>query len=562
MPDIKIQLFIDTENAAVASAIAHKVEGDTTALIDHLGIPGRPVVSTNLERLNDDQVIRIIVNGNVCRYHAALPAMVHGYVYDGKGGVSERSKKWHEKSFWMPSSPDEEHKLAAFSAMMVMETLKLNPSTLLGAEHFKTYLQSLELSNSKTIQNPEELENLIDVFRDILELKISIVDKARISKTINDRYGSVSLNDLRESLIAELSSGEVVMLFNKEYFKAITAKANEGTNKDEDLIGLMRDGLFYELGIRYPEFRIKFSNTLRPGTFQFKINDLLTCPLIGLSTAECLVNDTVDRLSLLNIKGVVAINPANGYECSIVHEADCDIARQAGFTTWDSLAYFILCFSAVLKDNTQCFINNNFVTTAFEKLKTAWPKLVDTISNRYSVDIISKTIRLLMAEELSIRNLRQIIVSLLEADFITTDPQRYIVFDNRLPERFLPEGYREKPELLAEYVRSKMKEYISHKYTRGSNTLIVYLVDPVLEDIMNDPSSLSDEGTNKILEAIESEIDLQAKPAEQQVILTVNTARAPLKELIKKRLPDMAVVAYTELAPSINIRPIGRISIN
>ena len=36
--------------------------------------------------------------------------------------------------------------------------------------------------------------------------------------------------------------------------------------------------------------------------------------------------------------------------------------------------------------------------------------------------------------------------------------------------------------MLTEYVRNALKRYISHKFTRGGNTLVVYLLDPQIEE--------------------------------------------------------------------------------
>ena len=439
--------------------------------------------------------------------------------------------------------------------------------SVLNAKDFNTYWQSLDLEDSKINLEPEALQSLMEIFQEIQELGISISDEKNrqiITKTINkfSNTEATSMNDLGEALIDELSSDELVILISKEYFKAILP--SESFSEDTALFGLMRDGLFYELGLRFPKFKIIFDDELKQGLFKFKINDSLTHPFTGLGPDKYLVNDTVDRLTLLNIKGTPTVNPANGSECSIISSDYVEIAKQAGLTTWDGLGYLILCFSSVLRNHGKCFIHNKIVHDELEKLATAWPKLVEMLRSRYATGVISKILRLLISEEISIRNLRLITMSILDMDYITADPQKYIVLDDRLPLRHSIDKYvKETPEIIAEYIRSRMKEYISHKYTKGGNTLVAYLLDPAIEAILEvsakDSVSVSKADYDSIMAAVSTEIENLPPTTQNPVILTYNTIRSSVKEMISQTFPRLAVVAYNELAPEMNIQPIARI---
>ncbi len=76
-----------------------------------------------------------------------------------------------------------------------------------------------------------------------------------------------------------------------------------------ELIPFMRDGLFVELGVRFPGVRARGNPSLPPGAYQIQINEV---PVVtGQATlGHILVNDTVDRLKLMNVQGFEAINPA------------------------------------------------------------------------------------------------------------------------------------------------------------------------------------------------------------------------------------------------------------
>ncbi|MCK5688080.1 FHIPEP family type III secretion protein, partial [Myxococcota bacterium] len=109
-----------------------------------------------------------------------------------------------------------------------------------------------------------------------------------------------------------------------------------------EMVPMMRDGLFYELGVKFPGIRVRGNETDLPdGTYIIMINEI---PLISgnVSESQVLVNDTVDRLTLLNIKGEEAVNPANGSECAWIPAEYAEIAEQAGLTTWDAAGYMVL----------------------------------------------------------------------------------------------------------------------------------------------------------------------------------------------------------------------------
>jgi hypothetical protein len=90
-----------------------------------------------------------------------------------------------------------------------------------------------------------------EIAAELLSLGISLRNKSLIAEISEKHLGNpeVAWNDFREELIENLTSREIALFFNKDYFSDIIA----GSGK-ENLFELMRDGLFYELGIRYPPF--------------------------------------------------------------------------------------------------------------------------------------------------------------------------------------------------------------------------------------------------------------------------------------------------------------------
>ena len=315
-----------------------------------------------------------------------------------------------------------------------------------------------------------------------------------------------------------------------------------------EMVPMMRDGLFYELGVKFPGIRVRGNETdLAAGTYIIMVNEI---PLVSgnVSLEKVLVNDTVDRLTLLNIQGEEAVNPANGSECAWIPEEYASIAEQAGLTTWDASGYMVLHLSSVLRKNAAEFVGIQEVQNMLEQLEQAFPALVkEVVPKAVSPFQLTDILRRLVEEEISIRDLRSVLQALAEWGQVENDTV-----------------------MLTEYVRNALKRYISHKYTRGGNTLVVYLLDPQIEEtvrgsIQHTQSgsylALEPEITQEILSAVRNEVGNLPPTAQNPVILTTMEIRRYFRKLVELEFPHLAVLSYQELSPDMNIQPIARISL-
>ena len=316
-----------------------------------------------------------------------------------------------------------------------------------------------------------------------------------------------------------------------------------------DMIPMMRDGLFYELGVRYPGLRVRGNEGDLPGgSYIVMINEI---PLVmgTVDQMKLLVNDTPDRLKLLNIDGEAAVNPANQSECAWISIDSKDIAEQAGLTTWDAAGYMVLHLSAVLRKNASEFVGIQETQNMLEQLEQAFPALVkEVVPKAVSPFQLTDILRRLVEEEISIRDLRSILQALAEWGPVENDTV-----------------------MLTEYVRAALKRYISHKYTRGQSTLIVYLLDPQIEETVRSSIqhtssgsylALEPEITQEILAAVRNEIGNLPPSAQQPVVLTTMEIRRYFRKLVELEFPHLAVLSYQELSPEMNIQPIARISLS
>jgi len=315
-----------------------------------------------------------------------------------------------------------------------------------------------------------------------------------------------------------------------------------------ELIPFMRDGLFVELGVRFPGVRARGNPNLPPGAYQIQINEV---PVVtGQATlGHVLCNDTVDRLKLMNIQGFEAINPATRQPAAWVPEQYRETLESAGLTTWDVPGYIILHLAAVLRRHAREFVGVQETQSMLDQLEKAFPAIVkEVVPKVVNVLKLTDILGRLVEEEISVRDLRSILQSLAEYGQVEADNV-----------------------MLTEHVRSTLKRYVSHKYARGTGTLVVYLLDPQIEEAIRGSIKRTSAGTHlalepeiaqEIVQAVKAECGHLPPSAQRPVILTAMDIRRYVRKLLEYDFnPPFSVVSYQELSPDLNIQPVARISI-
>jgi type III secretion protein V len=402
-----------------------------------------------------------------------------------------------------------------------------------------------------------------------LNLKISIADHRAVAAALWQARER-SMEDVIERLVSALRPDHVEIQLPPEYLKQITVDhATDGTG----MFSFLREGMYLELGLTYPKFRFVIAEDLKPRRLRFKINHLTTPPLIGLRSDQCLVNDTIDRLPLIGIDAKAAINPASGQPASVVDISQKTRAEEYGLTTWDQMGYLILTFAEALRKNSACFVHREVVENQLDQLGAAFPALVKAARTQASSERLTRVLRGLVEEEISIRNLRLILERLLGYSYSFSDSSRYLILDDR-PNALgrLNNTQRDGYVSLVSFLRAGMKRQIGNKLARGTNTLVAYLLDLQIERITqesqdfpagaNGEMQLDDSLCEDILDAIRQEVAWLPLTATRPSILTSIAARPFLRQIVADEFPRIPVVAYQDLAPDLNIQPVARISLN
>ena len=317
-----------------------------------------------------------------------------------------------------------------------------------------------------------------------------------------------------------------------------------------ELIPLLRHGLYYELGVIFPGIQVRGQTVdMEAEAYVININEVPVAQ--GKVIQGCiLVGESLEQLGLFNITGTETIHPIDGSVVTWISGEYKDVAQQAGFRMWDTGEYLILHLSYVLRRHAHEFLGLQEIQTMLNELEKTHPALVkELVPKVITLMQLSEIFQRLVQEEVAIRDLKTIFSVLSQWGEIERDTL-----------------------MLTEHIRAGLKRYITHKYAGSSNTLAVYLLDPDLEEMVRTSIRRTDKGnylalepeiTQEIIESVGKEIASHPFPpgAKPPVILTTAEVRRYFRKIIELEFPQLSVLSYQELSENLRIQPIARVGL-
>lgn len=316
-----------------------------------------------------------------------------------------------------------------------------------------------------------------------------------------------------------------------------------------ELIPQIRDRLFFDLGVRFPGVRVRGSVPgLGPDMYAIKLNEI---PVVisNVSLGHFFVNDSADSVRMLQISANEGINPMTHMPGSWVPMDQLEKVQKAGMNVIDIPGYIVLQLGDTLRKYAHEFLGIQEVQAILDQMDRIYPALVkETVPKLVSVHLLTEILKRLVQEDISIADMRSILQAIALWAPVETNPTT-----------------------LTEYVRTELKRYISFKYTRGQNNLIVYLLDPEIEDVITNSIRQSENGNylalepetaQDILKTFDVELGNLPASAQKPVVITTMEVRRYLKKLVELHHPEVAVLSFQELAAEIRIQPIARIALH
>lgn len=315
---------------------------------------------------------------------------------------------------------------------------------------------------------------------------------------------------------------------------------------NERLIQIRR-ALYHDLGVPFPGIHLRFNGGLAQNTYRILINEV---PIAQgkLLPNHVIARETKENLEILNVH-LTEEAPFLPYIPSLWVKNDdiplLDNANVAYMRTPQILTHHL---SYILKRYASDFLGIQECKFLMENMEQNYPEIIKEVQRVLPIQKITEIFQRLVQEEISIRNLKTIFQCLIDW------------------------GQKEKePVLLADYVRSTLRRYISFKFSEGSNVLSVYLLDPKIEEMVRKAIRQTSAGSylaldppsaKKIVKAVKESAGDLLTQTHRPVLLTSMDIRRYVRKLIEMELYELPVLSHQELTEEITIRPLGRIQLN
>jgi len=200
---------------------------------------------------------------------------------------------------------------------------------------------------------------------------------------------------------------------------------------------------------------------------------------------------------------------------------------------------------ALMRRHAPLFLGIQEVQWILDQLAGDYPGLVAEVQKVLPPQRIADVLRRLLEEQISIRNVRTIMESL-----ITWGPKEKDML------------------MLTEYVRGDLSRFLAHRAAGGERTLAAVLFDMPVEQhirqaIKQTPTgnflALPPDEASLLIDKIQSFVGLA--PRDGVALVTSMDIRRYVRRMIEARLGWLAVYSYQELGEHVELRPLGRVSI-
>jgi type III secretion protein V len=313
---------------------------------------------------------------------------------------------------------------------------------------------------------------------------------------------------------------------------------------NEELIKVRR-ALYYDLGIVFPGLQLRFNEQLPDETYSILVGEV---PVSQgkLRAQHVLVREKPENLSALQVPFEQAAKFLPNLETIWSPASIKATLAKTGIPFLEPTQVLSYHIAFVLRKHAAEFVGIQETRAILTEMESRFPELVKEVSRVMPVHKIAEILQRLVSEEISIRNVRTVMESLVDW------------------------GQKEKDSvLLAEYVRMALKRFISHKYSAGQNMLPAYLLAPAIEDQIRTAIRQTSGGSYLALEpavsksivaAVKSVVGEPSQAAQKPVLLTSMDIRRYVRKMLEQDAPDLAVLSYQELTPDVNIQPLARIA--
>ncbi len=312
-----------------------------------------------------------------------------------------------------------------------------------------------------------------------------------------------------------------------------------------DRITLMRRQIAMELGYVIPPIRIRDNIQLPANEYRIKIKGV---DVAKVETIPDYLLAVDSGITTGRIEGIGTKDPAFGLPAIWIAPQAREQAEVMGYMVVDPTSATITHLSEIAKRYAHELIGRQDVQQILDSIKQHYPVVVEEIvPNVLTVGEIQQVLQNLLSERVSIRDMVTILETLGISARITKNT-----------------------DLLTEYVRQSLGRNICKQHQSEDGRLDIVAVDPLIEKEISEAVEYTDQGimissdpatTQRIINELSGAIEKAFAQGRNPVIICSANIRRPLRKIIERKLPNLAILSYNEVAPEFELQSVGMVSL-
>ncbi len=313
-----------------------------------------------------------------------------------------------------------------------------------------------------------------------------------------------------------------------------------------DLLGrikAIRQQLALEYGIIIPALHVRDNLQLKPSEYRLLLKgnsvgrgELVLGHYLALAPGE------ITR----EVEGIPAKDPAFGLPAIWVGEGKQQEASRAGYTIIDLSTVVATHLTELFKRYADELMSRQTVQQLMDGLAEFQPKLVEElVPHLLPLGSIQRVLQNLIRERVSIRDLQTVCETLADHAAITKDA-----------------------DILTEYARQALARTVTKPYETEDNKLCVLTLQQDLEERISKGIQRTEQGSfltlepgllQRLVQNTNNEVKKVLNLGYHPMILTTPLLRRHLRKLLERFLPEVVVLAHTELTSPLEIISVGMI---
>ena len=308
----------------------------------------------------------------------------------------------------------------------------------------------------------------------------------------------------------------------------------------------VRRALYLDLGVPFPGVHVRFNENLPEQAYAILLQEI---PVArgDLRPGYVLYADHLRQLDILGFPSERGDPFLPNIPTVWIEDRHAASLREASLSFMELHKVLNFHLAYVMRRYAEEFIGIQETYNLFERLQPTFPDLIKEAQRVLPVNRTTEVFKRLVGEDISIRNVRSILESLVEW------------------------GQQEKDVvMLTEYVRGDLKRYISYKYSSDQNLLSAYLLDEDLEETVRGGIRQTSSGnylalnppvTQRLVSQTKSLVGDISRLEHKPVIVTAMDIRRYVRKIIEIELYDLAVLSFQELTQEVTVQPLGKIEL-